>query len=492
MLVQAMTRGQGLERARMTTRRALAILLMVTLPLSVAASGENILPGDVAVTRFFQGIESPVARDLADFGNWFGSARAAAILGSVLLLALVVARRWSEAALFTIANLLRAASPVLKALCESPRPTSDLVRVDAPVSGWGFPSGHAMGATLLCGSIIWITLRLHPPRWLRWSVITASGALTAGTGFARIYVGAHWPTDVLGGYLWGTILVLAAVEGFRTLTGTPRPLQQPTAPRSTSRSDPQHDQLLRSPGMQARFPWYWLTNLAGQRQWTRNARWSVASLSALLALLIIGRITTPQLSVGTWTFQPDFSRYWWYQLFQITLALLLLVTVDSVFAHYGGLSRITHMMIVSAAYADALGNVAHGYRTFDWYDKALHAYTGATFTFAVHDVLRVLTRFYLRTSWLGRRWIPAAGSIALAGIAWELYEYLGDITLHTERVRDWRDTANDLLAASCGALVASVVLHVLAAREQPEASPRVGMERPALDATLHQQPPQSP
>jgi undecaprenyl-diphosphatase len=63
---------------------------------------------------------------------------------------------------------------------------------------------------LLYGSLFNVASRMGPFRG--WRLVQALAALMIlGIGFSRIYVGAHWPTDVLGGYLWGATFLLAAV-----------------------------------------------------------------------------------------------------------------------------------------------------------------------------------------------------------------------------------------------------------------------------------------
>lgn len=467
----------------MGRRATLFLLLIVTAALSWTARGDSILPGDVTIARWVQDLDLPLVRTVVTFGNWFGSARAAFLLVFGLGILLLATRHPIEAGFLVLANALRSLNWLLKAVCESPRPTSDLVRIEQTVSGWGFPSGHAMGATMFCGSIIWVATRVVRPRRVRWTIVGMAVVLAVLTGFARIYVGAHWPTDVLGGYLWGSVLTLAAsmlyqhwivrrVAGTGVVTDTHHPSEPGTLATGS-----RHTTLAR-----------WLGRTAPLRL-TDRSRWSATALAAILAFLVYGKLFEPNISVGSWSFTPDFSRYWWYQFFQITLALLLLIGVDSLLQSSGGLSRVTHVMIVMAALADMLGNVAHGYRTFDWYDKVLHAYTGATFTFAAYDVLRGIGWPKQSTRFLGGALLPAAVSIAFAAIGWEVYEFLGDVLLHTERVRDWRDTAYDVIAATCGALVASAFLRYTLAAERTTTTVAPSMIQPAIERSSCQRPP---
>ncbi|MEU0395269.1 phosphatase PAP2 family protein [Streptomyces sp. NPDC006208] len=77
-----------------------------------------------------------------------------------------------------------------------------------------YPSGHAMTAAVTCGLLLWL-LRRHGVDGQLWGWCVAVAAVSvAGVGFTRVYLGVHWPTDVLGGWLLGVCLVAAAVASY--------------------------------------------------------------------------------------------------------------------------------------------------------------------------------------------------------------------------------------------------------------------------------------
>ncbi|MEU8773842.1 phosphatase PAP2 family protein [Streptomyces sp. NPDC048606] len=73
-----------------------------------------------------------------------------------------------------------------------------------------YPSGHAMTATVVCGLLLWLvpagTSRLAVGA--AWAVASVS---VLGVGFTRLYLGVHWLSDVLAGWLLGVALVVATV-----------------------------------------------------------------------------------------------------------------------------------------------------------------------------------------------------------------------------------------------------------------------------------------
>jgi membrane-associated phospholipid phosphatase len=188
-------------------RLAGLLLIVITLALSIAAAGDGTLPGDVAIARFIQRAPQPPAQSLADFGNWIGSARVFGVITAVLAMLLLVLRRPWDAAIVFGAYAARLFNGLLKAIVDSPRPSADQIRVTSFPGGLGFPSGHAMGAMLGFGAIAIVSSRLITNRRWRRAVQIACAVLILDVGFARIYVGAHWPSDVIGGYLWGAILL---------------------------------------------------------------------------------------------------------------------------------------------------------------------------------------------------------------------------------------------------------------------------------------------
>lgn len=77
-----------------------------------------------------------------------------------------------------------------------------------------YPSGHAMTATVSCGLLLWVLRRSGARRRLRRAALGAAAVSVPGVGLTRLYLGVHWPSDVLGGWLLGAALAAFAVCGY--------------------------------------------------------------------------------------------------------------------------------------------------------------------------------------------------------------------------------------------------------------------------------------
>lgn len=71
------------------------------------------------------------------------------------------------------------------------------------VRSLSFPSGHAMGALIAYGSVAFLVGRLEPTKGLRWTTWGIAIALISAIGISRMYLGVHYPSDVIGGFLAG-------------------------------------------------------------------------------------------------------------------------------------------------------------------------------------------------------------------------------------------------------------------------------------------------
>jgi undecaprenyl-diphosphatase len=144
---------------------------------------------------------------IAEFMTAAGKSPWYMITASVAVGTFLAARRPWLALTVGSALILRSISPVVKAVIDRERPEAGVVDVTYHLTDPSFPSGHVLGATLLYGAIIYAVELAVPNLWLKRAI---QGVLLAGIvlmGYARMELGAHWPTDVLGGWVIGAILL---------------------------------------------------------------------------------------------------------------------------------------------------------------------------------------------------------------------------------------------------------------------------------------------
>ncbi len=183
-----------------------------------AAQTTGPLPGDLVVTRLLQ--------HLVPYESYRGTLLVASgsLVWGVPLLTLLVAlvhRRWGALLVLILASgttrlLLE---PGLKALVARPRPAAPFVRVYEVAASSSFPSGTALVAVVLVVLSTYLLWEMQQSRQgaqrsTRSRIITTlvvSLLLLVVNGLARVVVGAHWMTDVVAGWLFGSAWALVLV-----------------------------------------------------------------------------------------------------------------------------------------------------------------------------------------------------------------------------------------------------------------------------------------
>jgi undecaprenyl-diphosphatase len=185
------------------------------LKIAGEVSGGGIDHADARVLRALRDPADP-ARPAGP--RWLAeAARDVTALGGYTVLTLVVGfvagylliARHYPAAILVVASALGglALSLVLKDLYERPRP--DAVPHLVPVSTSSFPSGHAMLAAVVYPTLGALLARLADRWWERVYFLTAAGVLAVLVGASRVYLGVHYPSDVLAGWAAGAAWAIA-------------------------------------------------------------------------------------------------------------------------------------------------------------------------------------------------------------------------------------------------------------------------------------------
>ncbi len=144
--------------------------------------------------------------------SWFGTQWVAItlVLGTALIFLLLQFRR--EALFLSLTLLSSVVTFGIKLLVDRPRPTEDLVRIVVKAQHQSFPSGHTVFYVTFFGFLIFLLFRLRQvPSVLRWGVGSFSLLLIMAVPFSRIYLGDHWFTDVLAGFILGLISLIILI-----------------------------------------------------------------------------------------------------------------------------------------------------------------------------------------------------------------------------------------------------------------------------------------
>ncbi len=203
------------ERLLASTAALWLVLLALSIALSTLASIHDKLPGDTGTASWLQGLPFP-GESLADTVRSITSTEVVLAGGGALALLLWIRGYRLEALVFAAALIvLPLLQAGIKEIVDRPRPTADLVELRAAFSSPSFPSGHVMGATYFYGFLLYLAIFFPLPSLARASLAAVAAAVLALTGPANVWLGVHWPSDALGGYAWGALLLIPVVVACR-------------------------------------------------------------------------------------------------------------------------------------------------------------------------------------------------------------------------------------------------------------------------------------
>jgi undecaprenyl-diphosphatase len=168
---------------------------------------------DAAIREFVHRWASPGMTEAMRVASGFGAPLYLAILAAAVVAVLLAERARRDAIFFlvTMAGVLVLDS-ALKLLFHRERPPA-FFGIAEPNS-YSFPSGHALVSTCFLGAVAILAASRFRTRAARVAIWCAAIAAAALIGLSRIYLGVHYPSDVLGGYAIAALWLFAATRLF--------------------------------------------------------------------------------------------------------------------------------------------------------------------------------------------------------------------------------------------------------------------------------------
>jgi undecaprenyl-diphosphatase len=189
----------------------LGFLAILALVIAIYARFTPKFPGDLCLTLWLQSFNNHLILSTMEcissiFGGW---SEVLVVVATGIVVWWRIGRL--EAIMILVGGLITLINTALKLAINRPRPSANLVHVLSPEQSNGFPSGHAFFVILILGLTAYFIFINLKNRVLQMLVLTVLIALILLTGISRVYLGVHWPSDVIGGYLVGGVFLTALI-----------------------------------------------------------------------------------------------------------------------------------------------------------------------------------------------------------------------------------------------------------------------------------------
>lgn len=191
----------------------LFICLIGFLDLAEDVFNKEIMKGDIigyqmVSTFLISDFATPIAKIITNFGG------AIFLITTTVLLFILIKNKKIGIAITTNLVLVALLNQLLKNILQRPRPTEYRIIQE---TGYSFPSGHSMASMAFYGYLIYLIYKYVENKNTKWILIMLLSILICSIGISRIYLGVHYTSDVLGGFLISIsylVIYISAINKF--------------------------------------------------------------------------------------------------------------------------------------------------------------------------------------------------------------------------------------------------------------------------------------
>ena len=191
----------------------LAGLTYLFIDLARGIDGESLYRFDMGIIQVVQGSINDLSTKLLLLLTALGSVKGNAVLVILFSIWFIWKKHYLSTAFLVFVTLSGAfVNKYLKWIFQRERPSLNPLVVE---NGFSFPSGHSMSSFILYGALMIIATRMTRNWNIRIPVYIVCGMMILLMGYSRIYLGVHYPSDVLAGYAAGGVWLLVVAEVFK-------------------------------------------------------------------------------------------------------------------------------------------------------------------------------------------------------------------------------------------------------------------------------------
>lgn len=186
----------------------LFICLIGFFALAEEVFHQEIMNGDIVgydiISKLFKfNVSTPIAKFITNFGG------AIFVISLTTILFFVIKDKKIGISIITNLGIVTILNQIIKFIMQRPRPTEFRIIEE---TGYSFPSGHSMVSLAFYGYLIYLIYKYINNKHLKRTLIIILSVLICIIGVSRIYLGVHYTSDVLGGFLISFAYLIIYIE----------------------------------------------------------------------------------------------------------------------------------------------------------------------------------------------------------------------------------------------------------------------------------------